>query len=307
MEFKNKIIEHNNLLKYGFTQDKEDSNVYYYGGTPYSIIDSFDISEILSIIDEINWKRDNEGNELQNKTTEVKKERTKEYLPTHADILNNTTSKEYKFLSNLISVSNFNERGKGENMEAYLYEKDLDKKLEELKEQGVKIPCKKTIQKHIKKLSSIEIDGNKPVISIESSHNGLIYKIAQSYDNKYYTTIPSEQLKDLIICTNDNMLKLYCIFKYTIEANKNEWTRIDRMYLCRHMGLEENRGNCNTISIAISGLMRLGYIKVEQEDIKEINEEGNVISKTVNYYKLTTFEEWKELIKIKKRTKRNKK
>jgi len=227
--------------------------------------------------------------------------RTHQILPTHKDVLRNTTSKEFNFLSNLISVSNFNniEERKGVDMECYLYEKDLQTKLNELKEQGVKIPSRNTIKKHMQTLSQIEIgDKGFKLMNISNSPNGIVYHIAQSYDKKYFQSIPIKQFNELVTFTNNNVLKLYCIFKYTIEnENKkrntdNDWVRIDRYHLCRHMGLKDTRGNCDNLSIAIKGLKKLGYIKIKQEDIIELDEEGNRVPKTVKYYKLTTYEEW---------------
>ena len=89
--------------------------------------------------------------------------------------------------------------------------------------------------------------------------------------------------------------------KYTIEGENakrgtdNDWVRIDRMHLSRHMGLAESRGNCDNLSVVIKALRKLGYIKVKQENIVEVDEEGNKKPKTVNYYKLTTYQEWYEL------------
>ena len=221
--------------------------------------------------------------------------RTHQILPTHKNVLRNTTSKEYNFLSNLISASNFNslEERNGIDMEAYLYEKDLQRKLGELESQGVKVPSKNTIKKHMNTLSKIEIDDNGfKLMNISNSPNGIVYHIAQSYEGKYFQKIPVKQFNELVVFTNNNVLKLYCIFKYTIEGNEGRWTRIDRMYLCRHMGLKETRGNCDNLSVAIKGLKKLGYIKIKQENIVEVDEQGNKKPKTVNYYQLTTYEEW---------------
>lgn len=265
---------------------------YIIDGEYYSVFDDMEyINKCLKSVEE---------------TEEIteESERTHQILPTHKDVLRNTTSKEYNFLANLISMSNFNEgeQKNGIDMEAFLYEKDLQTKLNELKEQGVKVPSRNTIKKHMKTLSKIEIgDRGLKLLNISNSPNGIVYHIAQSYQNKYFQVIPVEQFNELVLVCNANALKLYCIFKYTIEGENakrgtdNDWVRIDRMHLCRHMGLAESRGNCDNLSVVIKALRKLGYIKVKQENIVEVDEEGNKKPKTVNYYKLTTYQEWYEL------------
>ena len=297
MNIEKKLLSSNNLIKNGFIQDKEINNCWYYKGVPYDITDIQGKQEVLDILDNLQYEQyynnyDYDTVEVNTRVTKtITVERTKEILPTHKEIMTNTSAKEYKTLGMIISKSNFNKEG--EKMEAYIYEKDLKNKLDELKAEGIKIPSMKTIKRHIKALSKIMIEGEAKLITIENSPNGIVYKIAQNYEGKYFTTIPYEQMKELLILTNNEVLKLYCIIKYTVEANENKYTPITRSYLVRHMGLTEGEASENYLSIAINGLKKLGHIKIKVEHIKEIDEQGNTICKDRNYFQLATFEEWK--------------
>lgn len=282
------------LVELGFEYKINDNVLIKDGQWLYSLNDERDIMELHQFIQEYEYqqgllKLEEEYGYCTN-TFKIKvKERTHEILPTHSDVMTNTTSKQYNTLGMLVCKSNFNK--KSNRMEAYLYEKDLENKLDELKAEGIKIPCLKTIKRHIKELTKITIgDNSEQLIRIENTPNGIVYKIQQNYNGKYFVSIPCKQLKELLIGTNNNILKLFCIFNY--KCIETEWTPITRSYLCKGMGLTEGESSENYISIAIGVLKKLGYIKVKTEHLTIIDDNGKLIPHDRNYYKLTTFEEW---------------
>ena len=104
-------------------------------------------------------------------------------------------------------------------------------------------------------------------------------------------------MQELVKATNQNMLKLYCIFNYM--CNEEEYTKITRSFLCNKMGLIDSEYNRDYMTIMISALAKLGYIYVKQEHRKEIEDDGRIQMKTINLYKLTTYKYWFELTKNK--------
>lgn len=220
-------------------------------------------------------------------------------LLTHDDFLSNSKGGEFNTYSLLVSIGYVNKERSCLDMEKYLYENNLEEKLEELKKGGVKVPSIKTIKRHIKKLSNITINNQDDftVINIINTPNGIAYQIKQSYNGAYYYSIPYKQMVELINFTNSNVLKLYCILTYT--CNQKGFIPVTRDYLCRKMGFENTRGNHNKISIMLSGLKKLGYIHIRQEHKTEPLDNGNLKSKTFNYIKLTTYAEWERITKTK--------
>lgn len=302
MSIRDRLLSEENLITNGFKQDKEIPNVYYYNGIPYDINNQADRSAIEETLSDIQYQlfiKDmceyEEIEPIVKVTKKVTTERTKEILPTHKEIMTNTSAREYNFLCMLISKGNFNKVG--DKMEAYIYEKDLKNKLDELKAEGIKVPSRNSMKAYLNVLSEITFDGNAKLVTKENSPNGIVYKIAQNYEGKWFITIPKEQLNELLISTSKEALKLYCIIKYTVEANNGKSTPITRSYLVRHMGLSEGISSEKYISTITTSLRKLGYIKIEVEHIKEIDEKGNTICKDKNYFQLTTFEEWKTLNK----------
>jgi hypothetical protein len=104
-------------------------------------------------------------------------------------------------------------------------------------------------------------------------------------------------MQELIKGTNQNILKLYCIFNYM--CNEEKYIKITRSFLCNKMGLIDSEYNRDYMTIMINVLRKLGYIHVKQEHRKEIEDDGRIQMKTINLYKLTTYNYWLELTKNK--------
>ena len=83
----------------------------------------------------------------------------------------------------------------GDEMFKYIYDNQIDPKLEELKKEGIKVPSKNRLVKDLKLIN--EQLGINYVDIINSSENGLCYLIKQSIDNKYFTVVPLYKLREL--------------------------------------------------------------------------------------------------------------
>lgn len=286
-----KILEQN-----GFKPTK-NKNIYIlevYDDIGNITYEEFDLTNEKQVNLILSWiEQDGEDGESQIEQIDHVKERTDELMLTHPKVMRSTTGYEIKTVAQVTTMANFKRR-KSDDMECYAYKKDILDKLKELKEQGVKgVPTYKTFDKHMKTLSKIMLDDITPYIAIEDTPNGIVYRIKQSYNGKWFQTIPCEQLKELIACTNNNVIKLYLIFKYTLE-DKKDFYPIDRGYLCRHMGMTESKKSKDNITTIVNVLAKLGYIKRRYEVVNNINGSNG---KKICKYRLTTFEEWRQVTK----------
>ena len=126
-------------------------------------------------------------------------------LPTHNDIRNNNIEEkgrgrkrnQNQLYSNVIIslMIGFVNNLEGDEMFKYIYDNQIDPKLEELKKEGIKVPSKNRLVKDLKLIN--EQLGIDYVDIINSSENGLCYLIKQSIDNKYFTVVPLYKLSIL--------------------------------------------------------------------------------------------------------------
>ena len=214
-------------------------------------------------------------------------------LPSHNEIIQDK-SFPYNTYAMLTINSNFNKNNKDE-YKNYIYKstvkKDISDFLEEAKKDfpDGKIPAIRTVEKHIRTILACDI----PLVKIENSPNGVVYKLKSSVDGKYYVRIPYVQVRELVVSTNKNMLKLFVILTYM--CNTETHIPLDRKFLARQMGLSDNshRG-LDVISTMTTTLANLGFIEIKEETNPFKNEQGEVIYKTTNSYRLTTLDEYKE-------------
>ena len=208
-------------------------------------------------------------------------------LCSHKDLIGETTNTQYVSYSFLVKMG-FVDSGENPTGEyqKFLYAKDLESRREELISEGIKVPSKRVLEKDIKFLSQLGY-----VDIINTRNNGLCYIIRQSVDGKYFITIPYYKWRELVDCLNKSTIRLFVIL--SIKCNYIDYTMITREYLCKCLGIEPTINNQKYIGRAIKLLKKAGQIDVRQkrETIKLDN--GNLKSVTHNYYRLTTYEEWK--------------
>lgn len=282
------------LISKGFAVT-EDENIFLYDGVSYDIRNYEDTGFILDIL---------QGGECyisyeETETVKVDKVESKKVpleeipfpLSSHNEILQDKKF-PYNTYATLVLNSKFNKDAK----ENYIYDNNIGSDvmtfLKELEKNGAKVVSKRTIEKHIK----VMLDSNIPLIEVRNTPNGIAYVIKSE---KYYVKVPYAQVKELLVSTNKNMLKLFIFLKYM--CNETEFKTIDRKFIAEHIGLSGNScDTLNTISTMTTSLAKLGFIEIKQTTRKEMDEKGNKIVKTINSYRIRTFEEYKEITDLAK-------
>lgn len=232
-------------------------------------------------------------------------------LPTHKDIRNNSieecgrgrkrnTNDVYKNIVISLTIGKVGNNKMNAEYNKIVYEKDIDKALEELKAQGVKkVPSKSRLTKDLKQINKQL--GIKYVNIINTTDNGLCYQISQSYDNKYFVIVPLYKVKELLEF-KENLFRLFICISMHKDISMVNSVLMTRSYLCKCMDIEPNEANKNYIGNMVRMLFKLGLIDVEKEIRTEyIN--GVTKVKTYHFYRLTTHEEFKEKGRYKERKK----
>lgn len=263
---------------------------YGYDTMVYDITDPSEYGRIQHIVDFVRGLNQQENN----------KDDVCFMLPSHNDIIQDKTF-PYNTYAMLTINSNFNKNNKDE-YKNYIYKstvkKDISDFLEEAKKDfpDGKIPAVKTVEKHIKTLLSCDL----PLMKVENSPNGVVYKLKADVDGKYFVRIPYAQVRELVVATNKNMLKLFVILTYMCDTET--YKVIDRKFLARQLGLSDisNRG-LDVISTMTNSLRKLGFIDIKQEIQTDYDKENHrEIGKKINSYRILTLDEYKEINKIKK-------
>ena len=209
---------------------------------------------------------------------------------THPDVIKNIDGSTYASYAGLKAISHF-EGTTIEEYNNYIQKRGSQKVLldfmeEASKEFDGKVPAPSTVKKHIKKL----IDNKIPLVKVENYEGKVYYKLLNCIDNKWYVRIPYEKVKELVISTNSNMMKLYSIMCYA--TNETEYKPITRSWLAEKMGLstKSTRG-LDEIGTMLTSLCNLGFL--ECLETVETSKDGNTY-KTIRSYRITTLEEYKQ-------------
>ena len=215
---------------------------------------------------------------------------------THPDVIKNIDGSTYASYAGLKAISNFD----GVTLEEYnnyIQKRGAQKVLldfmeEASKEFDGKVPAPSTVKKHIKKL----IDNKIPLIKVENYNGKVYYKLLNCIENKetgkpnYFVTIPYEKVRELVISTNNNMMKLYAIMCYA--TNETEYKPITRKWLAEKMGLSTiSDNNIKAIGTMLTSLCNLGFLECLEE--VSISPDGNEY-KTIHKYRITTLNEYRE-------------
>ena len=176
----------------------------------------------------------------------------------------------------------------------YLYDNDL-KKVDEFVHECDKAKNKKPTSKRTRdKYIDFMVSSGYDYVSQENTSHGVVYKLSAKGKEGCYTTIYRSIIKTLLLCTNKNMAKLYAFMKYYIEQDGRTFVPMDRAFLARNIGLSTNtHKGVDTISEMVTTLAQIGLIEIERQTKKELDLDGNKTFKTVNFYRICTYEEWK--------------
>ena len=196
---------------------------YGYDTMVYDITDPSEYGRIQHIVDFVRGLNQQENN----------KDDICFMLTSHNDVIQDKTF-PYNTYAMLTINSNFNKNNKDE-YKNFLYRDDIKKDIGDFLEEAKndfpdgKIPAMKTVEKHIKTILSCDL----PLVKIENSPNGVVYKLKADVDGKYYVRIPYVQVRELIVSTNKNMLKLFVILTYMCDTEN--YKKLDRKFLARQL------------------------------------------------------------------------
>lgn len=221
---------------------------------------------------------------------------------THPDVFKAHGNEEFATCGALKCISHF-EGTTIEEWNNYILKRGCQNAVLDFMEQAKKdfpdgkVPAKKTIQRHIKKL----IESDVPLMKVEKYNGKVYYKLLNCVENKetgkpnYYIRVPYAQMRELVIVTNGNMLRLYALVCSILQAKGcgyDKYHPITRKYLAKCLGYSTNSERCLAeIGTMLTALCNLGHL--ERLETTEIDKENNTY-KTKYSYRRTTLEEWKE-------------
>lgn len=227
---------------------------------------------------------------MKNDITNKERKGYEVILNTHETITKNIDGSAYNTYAGLKAISNFDGTTIGD-WNNYILKRGsqqavIDFMEEAQKDFGGKVPASRTVKRHVEKL----INNDIPLMKVEKYNGKVYYRLLNCIDNKYYVRIPYDKVRELVISTNSNMLKLYAIMCYA--TNEKEYKPVTRSWLADKMGLstKSNRG-LDDIGTMLTSLCNLGFLECLQET--KVSDNGNTF-KTVNSYRITTLEEYKE-------------
>lgn len=216
-------------------------------------------------------------------------------MPAHNKVLRD---RKFKIGDNFGSMMYKSNKNKGDVKEMeftnYIYENKMDEVMSFINNECGKRMSRRTFDKHLKYIMSTGYG----LVELKNTPNGLAYKLKAEIDGGYYVTIPNCQLRDLLLCSNEDMLRLFIIFKDYSKGDTEKFITMDRGFLARSIGLsDKNTKSLLRISTMVNGLARLGYIEIKTVNERYADKEGNLSYRTVNSYRVRTVEEWQEIKK----------
>lgn len=223
-------------------------------------------------------------------------------MPSHFDYLgnNNVDMKVYGAM-----VLNSNHGGKANNQcgERYLYMNKL-KDIKGFDDEGNKIKIKglseSTLKRHIVKLRKVKIGDSDPLITLENTPNGIVYKLnyattvkdeqGDNTKDRYFIEIPSDIMNELVITSKDGVIKTYILLNVLLKDHP-EGKEIQREYIASVIGVEDE----GTISKYTTDLVKKGLIyKQERRSTDYDQKKDKVEYKTHTKYKLVDPEDYRK-------------
>ena len=219
------------------------------------------------------------------------KEYRKVPLPAHNKIVRD---RKFNFVTLASLMANSNKNiGDVKEMEFtnYIYENKLNEVMDFINNTCHIKMGKRTFDKHVKYIMSTGYD----LIGLINTPNGLAYQLKAEIDGGYYVTIPYCQLKELLLCTNKDMLRLYIFLKDYIKTT-DKFVTMDRGFIARSIGLsDKSHKYLSNISTWVNALARLGYIEIKTVNERYAVSETEWGYRTINSYRLRTIEEWETI------------
>ena len=224
------------------------------------------------------------------------------YMVTHKDVMNMYDESAYKTYVSEKAISNF----EGTTMEEwnnYIFKtkaknRILDFMNEANKEFDGKVPASKTVEKHIAKLIKNDI----PLMKVEKYNGKVYYKLRNCIDGRYYVRIPYEKVRELVVSTSNNALKICAVMTYLCDEKTSKMEKvykngkvyftISRECVAKAIGLSSNSNRgLDDIGITLTSLCNLGFLERFKEAQK--SKDGNTY-KSIYSYRITTLEEYRQ-------------
>ena len=215
---------------------------------------------------------------------------------THPDVIKAHGNEEFATYGRAKCISNF-EGTTIEEWNNYILKRGCQNAILDFMEQAKKdfpngkVPAKKTIQRHIKKL----VESDVPLMKVEKYNGKVYYKLLNCVEGHYYIRVPYAQMRELVIVTNGDMLRLYALVCSILQAKKcgyDKYHPITRKYLAECLGYNANSEvMLSAIGTMLTALCKLGHL--ERLETTEISKDGNTY-KTIHSYRRTTLAEWQE-------------
>ena len=219
---------------------------------------------------------------------------------THPDVIKANGNKEYATYGAAKCISHF-EGTTIEEWNNYILKRGCKKAIIDFLEDSKKsfpdgkVSNEKRIQRDFKKL----IESDVPVVRVEEFNGKKYYKLLNcvmvNSKPNYFVRIPLQQMRELVVISNGNMLRLYALVCSILQAKGcgyDKYHPITRKYLAECLGYSANSNRClDEIGAMLTALCNLGHL--ERIETTEIDKENNTY-KTKYSYRRTTLEEWKE-------------
>ena len=219
---------------------------------------------------------------------------------THPDVIKANGNKEYATYGAAKCISHF-EGTTIEEWNNYILKRGCKKAIIDFLEDSKKsfpdgkVSNEKRIQRDFKKL----IESDVPVVRVEEFNGKKYYKLLNcvmvNSKPNYFVRIPLQQMRELVVISNGNMLRLYALVCSILQAKKcgyDKYHPITRKYLAKCLGYSTNTDDAaKTIGTMLTALCKLGHL--ERLETTEIDKENNTY-KSKYSYRRTTLEEWQE-------------
>ena len=219
---------------------------------------------------------------------------------THPDVIKANGNKEFATYGAAKCISHF-EGTTIEEWNNYILKRGCKKAIIDFMEDSKKsfpdgkVSNEKRIQRDFKKL----IESDVPVVRVEEFNGKKYYKLLNcvmvNSKPNYFIRVPLQQMRELVVISNGNMLRLYALVCSILQAKGcgyDKYHPITRKYLAECLGYSTNTDDsAKTIGTMLTALCKLGHL--ERIETTEIDKENNTY-KSKYSYRRTTLAEWQE-------------
>lgn len=224
------------------------------------------------------------------------------YMVTHKDVMATYDEASYRVYATLKASSNF-EGTTIKEWNNYIRKRGAKQVILDLmngakEEFDGKVPAARTVERQITKL----INNGIPLVKVENHNGKVYYKLLNCIDGHYYVKIPYEKVRELVVSTSNNALKICAVMTYLCDEKTSKMEKvykngkvyftISRKCVAEAIGLSSNSNRgLDDIGITLTSLCNLGFL--ECLETVETSGDGNTY-KTIHSYRITSIEEYRQ-------------